>query len=651
MHVLGLSSLTAMANLTEVPSESIDEVQLDFLSDNDEHRKFADEFGIVPSAEESDEFVPLELRYNSEASSVRSGALCPSAVTPTKSPISSSSSTSSPDSATTTAGTSSSSASLPACDLDGYKRRRLFAKHKHSQKTTHANSLDGFAFDMHPACKQYESCSVHLRSLIRKRVCEGKYRLLTKFKKLGTIQIGNNPPILMVPGEENATQAEKTIEEQYYRQIASDQTRQVEDRGYALWWLAENSKDTINSIGSSQREMRIQGVPTVLLTYQDSTFVIEPHTVQLPAKMVCSRESSALEQLQCLSLPEVLRMLRDHPTVTRLRVGLLDLAVRTCNAIHRSKYSFSIELCTKTWREKAVLRVHAHLWLQLKMKTFNTSEAVVCGSTPFINWTTLAYMAGANSRSMAASMAGSFYCCVEKLSTIVSETTAYAWVDYPVKDRWITSLYAAGKISADVAEACYLKTVCRAQQNISQLAFIEASRKKIAQQAAWERNESVLRSKQKPWKLIPRVQEWRDQYKDVRCRYKFLVLDGPSSTGKTRYALDQYGIGQMLYTDCSMGIPNLREFNSDKHCAILFDELSPKAALMLKKCLQASNDTVQLGASPTMSHAYSLHLFKVAMVICCNNWQEQILSLTTSEVEWLTTNCFYIAVDGPLWLD
>jgi hypothetical protein len=32
----------------------------------------------------------------------------------------------------------------------------------------------------------------------------------------------------------------------------------------------------------------------------------------------------------------------------------------------------------------------------------------------------LAYMAGASSRSMAASMAGSFYCCVPKLSTMVS---------------------------------------------------------------------------------------------------------------------------------------------------------------------------------------------------------------------------------------
>jgi hypothetical protein len=397
--------------------------------------------------------------------------------------------------------------------------------------------------------------------------------------------------------------------------------------------------------------MRIQGVPSALLTYQDASFVIDPQTVQLPANSLRSGESSALEQLQCLSMPEILCVLRDHPTVAKLKAGLHDVAVRTCNGIRMSKYSFSIEICTKTWREKAVLRVHAHLWLQLKMTTFFISEAVVCGSTPFINWTTLTYMAGANSRSMAASMAGSFYCCVEKLSTIVSETTAQAWVDYPVKDMWITSLYSAGKIRADVAEAGYLKTVNRAQQNISQLEFIETSRREMAQKAAWERNESILRSMQKPWKPIAQVQQWRNQYSQLRSRYKFLVLDGPSSTGKTRYAFDQYGIGQMLYTDCFMGIPNLRDFDNNKHCAILFDELSPKAALTLKKCLQASNDTVMLGASPTMSHAYSLHLFKVAMVICCNNWQEQLVSLTASEVEWLTTNCFYIAVDRPLWLD
>lgn len=651
VHVLGLSSLAAMATFSEDPAEGIDEVELDLFSEDDEHRVFAEQFGIVPAAEESDEFPPFEMRYNSEASSVSSGALCQSALTPTRSPNSSSSSTSSPDSATTSTETHSSSTSLPPDNLDGYKRRRLFGKQNHSQNTTHLNSVDGFAFDMHPACKKYESCSTSRRSTIRKRVCQGKYRLLTDLKRLGIIQIEHNPPIVWAPGEKSERLASNTLDEQYFRKIAHDRTRHVEDRGYALWWLAQNSKDATNSTGSSQREMRIQGAPTVLLTYQDSTFVIEPQTVQLPAHSVCSGESSALEQLQCFRLPEVLRMLRDHPTVTKLRAGLRDLAVRTCNAIHMSKYSLSIELCTKTWREKAVLRVHAHLWLQLKMKTFHISEAVVCGSTPFINWTTLAYMAGASSRSMAASMAGSFYCCVPKLSTIVSETTAYAWVDYPVKDMWITSLYAAGKISSDVAEAGYLKTVSRAQQNISQLAFVEASRRKVAQQAAWELNESILRSKQKPWKPIPRVQQWRDQYSGFRSRYKFLVLDGPSSTGKTRYALDQYHIGQMLYTDCSMGIPNLREFDSDKHCAILFDELSPRAALTLKKCLQASNDTVQLGASPTMSHAYSLHLFKVAMVICCNNWQEQLVSLTTSEVEWLTTNCFYVAVDGPLWLD
>jgi hypothetical protein len=123
------------------------------------------------------------------------------------------------------------------------------------------------------------------------------------------------------------------------------------------------------TIGPSQQEMRIQGVPTVLLTYQDGSLVIDPETVQLPANRVRSCESSTLEQLKCCSLADILRFLRDHPTVLTLRAGLLDLAVRTCNTIHTSKYSFCIELSMKTWQEKGALRVHAHLWLQLKMRT------------------------------------------------------------------------------------------------------------------------------------------------------------------------------------------------------------------------------------------------------------------------------------------
>lgn len=652
VHVHVFSILVAMTSVSVYPGADFedDNEELSY-SEDDEHRKFAEQFGVEHADDESHCLDSVQLPCESEGSTASGSPKNSSALTPTKLPIKSSSCTPSPESATTNASTPSPSASMPRRDLDGYKRRRMVGKQKDPHSCASDNTVDGFALDMHPACKKYQSSKSGDRSLIRKRVLQHKYRIFVELKTLGSIKIDDNPPIEWIKGEENERQASDTLDEQYFWKVAKDKDKCVEDRGYAMWWLAQKVKSMTGTIGPSQQEMRIQGVPTVLLTYQDGSLVIDPETVQLPANRVRSCESSTLEQLKCCSLTDILGFLRDHPTVLTLRAGLLDLAVRTCNTIHTSKYSFCIELCMKTWQEKGALRVHAHLWLQLKMRTLQIKDAVIGGSTPFINWTCLSYMAGTSSRSLAASMAGSFYCCVQKLSTIVSDTTSLPWVDYPVKDTWITSLYAGGKISADVAKAGYLKTVYRAQYNIAQLEFIEAGRKRAAQQAAWEQNEATLRTQQKPWKVIPRVQQWRAQYSEIKSRYKFLVLDGPSSTGKTRYALDQYGIGQMLYSDCSMGIPNLRSFDADKHRAILFDELSPKAALTLKKCLQAGNDTVQLGASPTMAHAYSLHVFKVAMIICCNNWQEELQTLSPSEVEWLTTNCFYCSVDGPLWME
>jgi len=652
VHVHGFSILEAMTSVSVYPGDEFDE-DSEALSytEYDEHREFAAHFGVEKSDDESPGIDLVQLPCQSVASTASGSPSSSSANTPTKLPIKASSDTPSPESATTNASTPSPSASMPRRDLDGYKRRRMVGKQKDPHSCASDHTVDGFALHMHPACKKYLHSKTGDRSLIRKRVLQTKYRLLVELKTLGSIKIDDNVPIQWIRGEENERQAQDTLDEQYFWKVARDRDKCIEDRGYAMNWLDQKVKSMAGTIGPSQQEMRIQGVPTVLLTYQDGSLVIDPKTVQLPANWVRSGESSTLEQLKSCSLSDVLQLLRDHPTVLKLRARLLDLAVRTCNTIHTSKYSFSIELCTKSWQEQSALRVHAHLWLQLKMRTLQIKDAVIGGSTPFINWACLSYMAGASSRSLAASMAGSFYCCVQKLSTLVSETTTLPWIDYPVKDTWITSLYAGNKISAEVAKAGYLKSVYRAQHNIAQLEFIEAGRKKVAQQTAWEQNEALLRSQQKPWKVLPRVQQWRAQYSEIRSRYKFLVLDGPSSTGKTRYALDQYGIGQMLYSDCSMGIPNLRSFDADKHRAILFDELSPKAALTLKKCLQAGNDTVQLGASPTMVHAYSLHVFKVEMVICCNNWQEELTTLSASEVEWLTTNCFYCAVDGPLWVE
>lgn len=537
--------------------------------------------------------------------------------------------------------------------LDGYRKRRLNGKTKLSSSASCKDpfAVDGHTLNQHPAYHAYVRSSASNRCLVRKRVLQTKYRIVCQFKNTGNVIIGDNEPIIAVDGDANMQQAVDTLDDQFFWRLARDTSKHEHDRGYALWWLASKHKLMAESCGPSTSELRVQGVPSVLLTYQHPSFVVEPETLLHPAVLGGSGDPSATDQFQKPGLSKLLERLKQHQTVMQLKAGLEEFAVRTCNSIHSSKYAFSVELCTKTWAEQNIVRVHGHLWVQLKMRSLKLADAAVCGSTPFVNWCGLSYMAGSSSRSAAASMAGAFYCSVEKVSTIVSHSTASPWVDYPVKDSWITSLYSAGKISASVAKQGYYRSCSRAQFNVTQLEFVESGRRQAALELSWAANEKLLRSGQKPWKQIDKVKVWLEQYEHIKSRYLFLVLDGPSSTGKTRFALDLFGIGEVLYSDCSMGIPNLRQYDSEKHRCILFDELGPKCAMTLKKCLQAGNDMVTLGSSPTMSHSYELHVWRVCMIICCNTWRAELRQLPHVDVEWLNTNSVLVEVAEPLWQD
>ena len=51
--------------------------------------------------------------------------------------------------------------------------------------------------------------------------------------------------------------------------------------------------------------------------------------------------------------------------------------------------------------------------------------------------------------------------------------------------------------------------------------------------------------------------------------------------------------------------------------AILLGELIPEKAIEYKQTLQASNELVTLGSSPTMSNSYTVHLHRVCIMVCC----------------------------------
>jgi hypothetical protein len=84
---------------------------------------------------------------------------------------------------------------------------------------------------------------------------------------------------------------------------------------------------------------------------------------------------------------------------------------------------------------------------------------------------------------------------------------------------------------------------------------------------------------------------------------------------------------------------------------VLFDELSPRAAIGLKKVLQASNEICTMGVSPTMMNAYSVYLHRTQIVVCTNVWRSGLKKLKKEDREWLCANSTYVRVSEPMWIE
>ena len=96
--------------------------------------------------------------------------------------------------------------------------------------------------------------------------------------------------------------------------------------------------------------------------------------------------------------------------------------------------------------------------------------------------------------------------------------TVRPWIDFAVRDTWITSLYVADKIVYQEARAAYVRTVHRAPQNVQQLEFCNRERQKVVLMEKRRRIEEELRSTFHPWKAVPEVSRWERQYEQKMGR-------------------------------------------------------------------------------------------------------------------------------------
>ena len=115
------------------------------------------------------------------------------------------------------------------------------------------------------------------------------------------------------------------------------------------------------------------------------------------------------------------------------------------------------------------------------------------------------------------------YTCIDKIGGITKASYLQPWLDYPVRDVWITNLYASNKISYQTARQGYIHTVHRVAYNLAALETVHHDKQNRLLQEKVLRIEKEIRATFRPWKSFELVLLWQAQYEALRPRYDFLV--------------------------------------------------------------------------------------------------------------------------------
>ena len=161
--------------------------------------------------------------------------------------------------------------------------------------------------------------------------------------------------------------------------------------------------------------------------------------------------------------------------------------------------------------------------------------------------------------------------------------------------------------------------------------------------------EEVKAQQRKPVKLED-IMVWKSQYKHVESRYRFLILQGPSRYGKTRYAAMLFGLHRSLVIDCSAGkIPDFRPFDPLVHRCVILDEIPLASVMTHKRVIQAPSDEVTLGTSETQMHSYRKFFGRCAFVVTTNRFFEDFQKLDEPDKDWIRKNSHIFLVTDYLY--
>ena len=362
-------------------------------------------------------------------------------------------------------------------------------------------------------------------------------------------------------------------------------------------------------------------------------------------------DTASFRQLEMVDLE---RAICDHPAVKMAWDVLRNELLALNDRFGFGGLAFALEICTRTWLDTHSLKLHVHGWIlqgPRRARMSISDLALTSASTPHFS------VYGQSARRGMSMFAGCFYCTCKKAGQLFIESTKEAHVDYGVKADWILRLYSAGKISFAEAQNHLVRQVHGVKQIMADLEY--------AKQFLEARDEDVrisnvldtLRKIEKPFRVIPEVSVWATQYDPLvpLDRYRFLVLDGPSRTGKTRFVQGALvkNPSQACILDCADAIvPPLKgNFCRNKHSLVMFDEAHAAMIIRCKKLFQASVNRTTYGSSATNIFVHTVWMHGIQLVVGSNVWAAEVANLDKPDQEWISQNSVYIHVDQPLWID
>ena len=400
-----------------------------------------------------------------------------------------------------------------------------------------------------------------------------------------------------------------------------------------------------------QRKFESSRASSFMFTYQGDWGLIEDVSDEKMSSVIDMAQGSMEMQLDYdqRRIQAAVDMVAALDSVKQLHEGMFAMVHQVVSLKFLNTWAFTWELCPKTLLEERKVRLHAHVYVARKERfRFVLTDFAFLGTTPHLAEGILGVT---QTRSSSRNFSGLYYVLAPKVGTVTCATNSPAFTHFPVSPQWVLTLLQSQKMTYETARRELVRT---AKDVIRTIPTIDKWRMEMQRQQLKYYSDKVasqLAAKRKAFVHIPEVQDWIEDHKEVKFRYKFLVLTGGSGLGKTQFAMGLVAPGKALELNmAATGDPDLKEYDVSVHDLLLFDEMAAKYIVVHKKLFQAPPAVLTLGNSSTNCHAYSVWVHQKLLVVSTNRWEAELAQLPSVDADWLKANSVVIRVVAPLWV-